>query len=153
MVMNPLLPLYFAESLVESIKFGDTPQVSAAAGGGVQPRLEGVDGNGWTNEASPKAQHVGVIMFAGEMRRRNVVHERRAYARNFVRGHGDSYARATNHYPEVGVARGDTLADRGAKVGVVHRILGVRGAQINNDVAPIAESSRKRCFQVEAGVI
>jgi hypothetical protein len=64
MAMNPLLPFYFAETLVESIEFGYSSDVATNARSGVQPGIECVYRNGRTNHASAEAQDVGVIMFA-----------------------------------------------------------------------------------------
>jgi hypothetical protein len=80
------------------------------------------------------------------MSRRYVVHYRRAHSGNFVGGNGNSYSRTTNRHPEVRLPRSHASPDGGTKVGVVNRNLGVISTQVDDVVAPFAESERERGF-------
>ena len=107
------------------VAFSHAASASTATDGPVRRRTE--------------AQHVGVIVFAREVRRRHVVHDRGANAGNLVGGHGDPDARATDRDAEVALARGDASTHGGAEVGIVDRIGAVVGAEVERVVAPVGE--------------
>ena len=139
--------------LVEGGEFVDTSEVSAVTRRRPEPSVESVENDLGTEESRAEAEHIGVIMFAGQTGRGRVVHQCGPYAGNLVSGDGDTDAGTTDGYPEIGRTVSGCTAHGGPKVGVVDRSRGVVGPEVEDLVPALTQGVKNGDFEVKSGVV
>ena len=139
--------------LVESGEFVDASEVSAVTGRRPEPGIEGVEDNLGTEESCAEAEHIGVIVLAGQTGRGRVVHQCGPYAGNLVSGNRDSNTGTTDGYPEIGRAVRGRPAHGGTEVGVVHRSRGVVRSKVEDLVPALTQGVKNGDFEVKSGVV
>ena len=139
--------------LVESGEFVDASEVTAVTGRRPEPRVEGIEDDLGTEKSSAEAEHVGVIVFAGQTGRGRVMHQCGPHAGNLVGGNRDTDAGTTDGDAEIGRAVCSRAAHGGTKVGVVHRGRRVVGSEVEDLVTPLTQGDKNGDFEVKSGVV
>ncbi len=137
---------------VQDGQFGDAAIMAGLLGGGEEGR-DGIDGHRGTDHTAPEAQHVRVVVLAGQGGRRHVVHHGRPDAGNLVGGHRDADPRPAGADTQLSQALDDGSPHGGAEVGIVDRQVGVGGAQVRDDVAPPCELVFEDLLESEPGMV
>jgi hypothetical protein len=114
--------------------------------GDERPRALGVEAVGRQRE------HVGVVVLARHARRLDVLHPRRAHAREAVGGVADTEPAAADHDPARHVAARDRARSRGGEVGIVDGV--VAEAPTSDDLVTLRlEPLAQRGLELRAAVV
>lgn len=134
-------------------EFFNTTEVATLPRRGAQPRVESVESDLGAQQPSPKAQHVGVIVFTGQSGRRGIVHESGPNASNLVGRNRNANARATDRHAKFSRSIGHGPPDGGSVVGIVNRVHSVARAEVDDLMATLSKSRGDLGFEVVSRVV
>ena len=146
----------FSSRLGAHLELGDLGQtalVAAALEGHGEEGVHRVDGLGHPGGAAAEADHVGVVVAAGQVGGGHVVGQRRPYPAHLVGGDADADTGAAHTDPPLGPPFGHRLSHRHPEQGIVDRHLGRVGPEVDHLVPGGRHVGGQHALQLEPGVV